>query len=146
MVPVLHSFLEEQLVKHKFLVLNQTDSLRFNRAALINVVYPFSWWLMRGCFQVGWYEADRVGCDYLVMHDVDIVPLNPALNYRFPGRGIIRHISAGKYHPIKRYCLRILSLFPTWFRYNYKRFIGGVLMLTMGDYQSLNGMSNKYWG
>ncbi|KAI6215088.1 hypothetical protein M3Y94_00343900 [Aphelenchoides besseyi] len=117
MVPSLHEFLKKQTIEHKFLVLNQTDSFRFNRAALINV---------------GWYEADRLGCDYLVMHDVDIIPLNPELNYRFPGVGIVRHISAGKYHPIKRY--------------NYKRFIGGVLMLTMHDYKALNGMSNKYWG
>lgn len=117
MVPALHSFLIKQSVDHKFLVLNQTDSYRFNRASLINV---------------GWYEADRLGCDYLVMHDVDIVPLNPALSYRFPGQGIVRHISAGKYHPIKRY--------------NYSHFIGGVLMLTMKDYKLLNGMSNKYWG
>jgi xylosylprotein 4-beta-galactosyltransferase len=106
-----------QSVDHRFLVLNQTDKLRFNRAALINV---------------GWYEADRLGCDYLVMHDVDIIPLNPVLNYRYPGRGTVRHISAGQYHPIKRY--------------NYKKFIGGVLMLTMSDYKMLNGMSNKYWG
>jgi xylosylprotein 4-beta-galactosyltransferase len=87
MVPALHLFLQNQSVAHKYLILNQTDSFRFNRAALINV---------------GWYEADRLGCDYLVMHDVDIVPLNPALSYRFPGQGTVRHISAGKYHPIKR--------------------------------------------
>jgi len=117
MVPELHVFLTNQSVSHLFLILNQTDSLRFNRASLINV---------------GWYEADRLNCDYLVMHDVDIVPLNTALNYRFPGQNVIRHISAGEYHPIKRY--------------NYEKFIGGVLMLTMADYKRVDGMSNKYWG
>lgn len=117
LVPALNEFLQKQSVHHKFLILNQTDDHRFNRASLINV---------------GWYEADRLGCDYLVMHDVDIVPLNPTLNYGYIGRGKVRHISSGEYHPIKRY--------------NYKKFIGGVLMLTMEDYKSLDGMSNKYWG
>lgn len=31
-------------------------------------------------------------------------------------------------------------------RYHYKNFIGGILMLTLRDFRSLNGMSNKYWG
>lgn len=88
MVPYLNKFLTNQSVKHLIIVLNQTDEYRFNRAALINI---------------GWLEADRLGCDYMCMHDVDILPLNPALNYRYPGVGTIRHISAGKYHPIKRF-------------------------------------------
>lgn len=37
------------------------------------------------------------------MHDVDLLPLNKELFYTYPGAGIIRHISAGIYHPIKRY-------------------------------------------
>jgi len=100
-----------------FIVLNQTDGYRFNRGSLINV---------------GWFEARRLGCDYISMHDVDIVPININLNYAYPGRRRIVHISSGKYHPIKRY--------------DYKNFIGGVLILTLEDFQILNGMSNKYWG
>lgn len=113
--PHITNFLNEQHVRHKIIVLNQTDSLRFNRAALINV---------------GWYEADRVGCDYMVMHDVDLLPLNEELNYSFPDVGIVRHISSPEYHP----------------QYNYSKFIGGILMLTLYDYKLVNGMSNKYWG
>uniref|UniRef100_A0A914CC58 Beta-1,4-galactosyltransferase 7 n=1 Tax=Acrobeloides nanus TaxID=290746 RepID=A0A914CC58_9BILA len=117
MVPHLHNFLSVQHVAHRFVVLNQTDHFRFNRASLINV---------------GWYESDRLGCDYMVMHDVDILPLNPELNYEYPGKSRVKHISSGKYHPI--------------LRYDYKKFIGGVLMLTLEDFKMVNGMSNKYWG
>lgn len=92
-MPSLSEFLRNQTVDHQILILNQTDDYRFNRASLINV---------------GWFEADRLGCDYLVMHDVDIVPLNPALSYLYPGRGIVRHISAGDYHPIKRLAYMIV--------------------------------------
>ncbi|MFH4977195.1 hypothetical protein AB6A40_003904 [Gnathostoma spinigerum] len=114
-LPHMHEFLLRQNVTHRIIILNQTDSYRFNRASLINV---------------GWNEADRLGCDYLVMHDVDLLPMNQQLDYTFPGFGIVRHISSPQYHP----------------RYNYTKFVGGVLMLTMNDYKTVNGMSNKYWG
>uniref|UniRef100_A0AC34GVR3 Beta-1,4-N-acetylgalactosaminyltransferase n=1 Tax=Panagrolaimus sp. ES5 TaxID=591445 RepID=A0AC34GVR3_9BILA len=116
-IPHMENFLSSQNVDHRFIILNQTDSLRFNRASLINV---------------GWLEADRLRCNYLVMHDVDLLPQNPALDYTYPGIGIVRHIAAGKYHPKKRY--------------DYAKFIGGILILTMEDYKLVNGMSNKYWG
>ena len=87
----MEKFLNAQNVEHRFIILNQTDSLRFNRASLINV---------------GWYEADRLRCNYLVMHDVDLLPNNPALTYTYPGIGIVRHIAAGKYHPKKRFVHR----------------------------------------
>ena len=85
--PHLHEFLRTQNVDHIFLIINQTDANRFNRASLINV---------------GWYEADRLDCNYMVMHDVDLLPLNPALNYSYPGEGVIRHIAAPAYHPKQR--------------------------------------------
>jgi xylosylprotein 4-beta-galactosyltransferase len=116
-IPHMEKFLNSQNVDHRFIILNQTDSLRFNRASLINV---------------GWFEADRLRCNYLVMHDVDLLPKNPALDYTFPGIGVVRHIAAGKYHPKKRY--------------DYPKFIGGILILSMDDFKLVNGMSNKYWG
>ncbi|VDM84130.1 unnamed protein product, partial [Strongylus vulgaris] len=82
--PHLTKFLRQQLIDHNILVMNQTDGYRFNRASLINV---------------GWFESDRMGCDYMVMHDVDLLPLNPQINYHFPGDGIVRHISSPPYHP-----------------------------------------------
>ncbi|KHJ77365.1 N-acetyllactosaminide 3-alpha-galactosyltransferase, partial [Oesophagostomum dentatum] len=82
--PFLSKFLRQQMVDHDIFVMNQTDEYRFNRASLINV---------------GWLESDRVGCDYMVMHDVDLLPLNPQISYRFPGEGTVRHISAPQYHP-----------------------------------------------
>ncbi|CAB3401348.1 unnamed protein product [Caenorhabditis bovis] len=113
--PHMEKFLSAQNISHQILVINQTDSYRFNRATLINV---------------GWNEGDRMGCDYMVMNDVDLLPVNPEVPYNFPGEGTIRHITSPEYHP----------------KYHYEKFIGGILMLTMADYKHLNGMSNKYWG
>ncbi|CAI5444611.1 unnamed protein product [Caenorhabditis angaria] len=113
--PYMKDFLDKQKVEHHLIAVNQTDDLRFNRASLINI---------------GWNEADRLGCDYMVMNDVDLLPINPEIPYGFPEIGIIRHITSPEYHP----------------KYHYQKFIGGILMLTMADYKELNGMSNKYWG
>jgi len=112
--PHLHRFLDAQTIAHHLIVLNQSDELRFNRASLINV---------------GWFEARRLGCDYMCMHDVDLLPLNPMLDYGYPGEGPY-HVASPEYHP----------------RYNYTKFIGGILILTMAQYEIVDGMSNKYWG
>lgn len=90
----------KQNIENHIIVLNQTDKYRFNRASLINI---------------GWFESDRLGCDYICMHDVDILPLNPKLNYHFPGNGIVRHISSGKYHPIKKFQINIIIILFVFF-------------------------------
>ena len=30
--------------------------------------------------------------------------------------------------------------------YHYPKYVGGVLLLTLENYEALNGMSNRYWG
>ncbi|KAL3071399.1 hypothetical protein niasHS_016683 [Heterodera schachtii] len=63
MLPLLHNFLatiQAITPPPRYIVVNQSeeDALRFNRAALINI---------------GALEAERVGCDYMAIHDVDMV-------------------------------------------------------------------------
>jgi hypothetical protein len=58
----------------------QVDMYRFNRASLLNSGFLLS-------------ESTNSNCDYVAMHDVDLVPVNPALSYSFPETGI-RHLSA----------------------------------------------------
>uniref|UniRef100_A0A914LBF5 Beta-1,4-galactosyltransferase 7 n=1 Tax=Meloidogyne incognita TaxID=6306 RepID=A0A914LBF5_MELIC len=117
-IPKIDVFLKSQLINlSKFIIINQTDNLRFNRASLLNI---------------GALQAKEENCDYIALHDIDIVPLNPALNYSYPGIGQLFHITPGKYHPIKRY--------------DYKSYIGGVLLITLNDFIKINGMSNNFWG
>ena len=70
---------------------------RFNRGSLVNVGYLLA----------------RDECDYIAMHDVDLLPANDALSYAWPGNGPF-HVSAPHLHP----------------RYNYEKFVGGILLLT----------------
>lgn len=74
----------------------QVDNLRFNRASLLNV---------------GFLESG-VDCDYVAMHDVDLLPVNSALIYQFPDEGPY-HVAAPHLHP----------------RYHYPTFIGGILLV-----------------
>ncbi|XP_014677989.1 PREDICTED: beta-1,4-galactosyltransferase 7-like [Priapulus caudatus] len=112
-VPYLHRFLNEQKVRHIIYIVNQVDNYRFNRASLINV---------------GFLQSKQL-CDYIAMHDVDLLPLNANLSYAYPERGPF-HIAAPDLHP----------------KYHYKTFVGGILLVANKHFQKLNGMSNKFWG
>lgn len=114
LAPHLHRFLSRQGVRHRLVVVNQIDTLRFNRGSLINAGFLES-------------EAD---CDYIAMHDVDLLPLNPQLSYAFPPGGGPHHLAAPGLHP----------------RYHYPTFVGGILLLSTARFRQLNGISNRYWG
>ncbi|KAL7395226.1 hypothetical protein ABVT39_012488 [Epinephelus coioides] len=112
-VPFMHTFLNKKKIRHKIVVINQVDHYRFNRASLINV---------------GYLESGN-DTDYLAMHDVDLLPLNDALDYGFPEEGPF-HVASPELHPL----------------YHYKTYVGGILLLTKKHYHLCNGMSNRFWG
>lgn len=112
-VPFIHAFLNKNKIRHKILIINQVDHYRFNRASLINV---------------GYTESGN-DTDYLAMHDVDLLPLNDALDYGFPEKGPF-HVASPELHPL----------------YHYKTYVGGILLLTKKHYYMCNGMSNRFWG
>ncbi|XP_073969983.1 beta-1,4-galactosyltransferase 7 [Rhodnius prolixus] len=112
--PHIHNFLLKQNINHKIFIINQVDQYRFNRASLINV---------------GFLVATTEGCDYIAMHDVDLLPLNPSLSYAYPNSGL-HHVASPEFHP----------------RYHYPNFVGGILIIKKEDFLAVNGMSNKYWG
>lgn len=111
--PFIHNFLNKQHKNHHIYVINQVDNLRFNRASLLNV---------------GFLESS-VDCDYIAMHDVDLMPLNPEVRYQFPEEGPY-HVSAPHLHP----------------RYHYPTFVGGILLVRREHFRRVDGLSNKYWG
>ena len=78
---------------------------------------------------VGFRETENAGCDYLALHDVDLIPINDKLTYLYPKEGPY-HIAAPGLHPL----------------YDYANFIGGILLISRRHFRLLNGMSNRYWG
>ncbi|XP_021362096.1 beta-1,4-galactosyltransferase 7-like isoform X1 [Mizuhopecten yessoensis] len=111
--PHMMKFLNNQRIPYTIYVINQVDDLRFNRASLVNI---------------GFLER-HPDCDYIAIHDVDLLPLNPKLNYSFPSEGPF-HVSSPELHPL----------------YHYSEFTGGILLMTREQYEKVNGMSNKFWG
>lgn len=113
-VPYMNRFLCRQKIRHKIIVINQVDSFRFNRASLINI---------------GFLIGERLSCDYIAMHDVDLLPMNDELSYSYPADGPF-HIAAPDLHP----------------NYHYSKFVGGILLLTNTHFRLTNGLTNNFWG
>ena len=84
---------------------------RFNRASLLNI---------------GFLTA-RNECDYIVMHDVDLLPLNKDLYYGYPEKGPF-HISGPDLHP----------------KYHYKTFVGGILSMSVEQFEKVFVIKNKH--
>lgn len=100
--PHIHKFLNRQRIRHQIWVINQQDEYRFNRASLLNIGHLLT----------------RASCDYLVMHDVDLLPDNDNLSYGYPEKGPF-HISSPQLHPL----------------YHYKTFIGGIFMMSKEQFE-----------
>lgn len=113
-VPYMTKFLNEQNIEFHIYVINQVDIHRFNRAALLNA---------------GYLIAVKDACDYIAMHDVDLLPLNKDLNYGYPVDGPF-HVSAPFLHP----------------KYHYEKFIGGIMLMSKKQFQKVNGLSTLFWG
>lgn len=89
---------------------NNSSTFRFNRASLINI---------------GFLVGERLSCDYIAMHDVDLLPINDNLSYYYPTDGPF-HVAAPELHP----------------KYHYKNFVGGILLMT-NDHFRLVSLSFK---
>ncbi|XP_077296932.1 beta-1,4-galactosyltransferase 7 [Arctopsyche grandis] len=111
--PYMNKYLRQQRINFDIYIVNQVDSFRFNRASLINV---------------GFLQT-RHNHDYIAMHDVDLLPLNPNLHYGYPKHGPF-HVASPNLHP----------------RYHYPTFVGGILLVNRDHFELVDGMSNKYWG
>lgn len=120
-VPIIHDYLNRQGIAHAIFVINQIDTLRFNRASLINVGFIQSTQVLQ--------DINVSDCDYVALHDVDLVPLNPDLSYAYPLKGPF-HVAAPGLHP----------------KYDYPSFLGAILTISREHFQLVNGMSNRYWG
>jgi xylosylprotein 4-beta-galactosyltransferase len=116
--PYIRDFLDDKGIPNDIIVVNQVDSHRFNRAALINAGFLYA------------TNTQDPPCDYFVMHDVDLLPLNFDLPYEYPEVGTVTHVAAPGLHP----------------KYDYPSFIGGILIVTNEVFRLVNGMSNIYWG
>ena len=70
----------------------------------------------------------RSECDYMAMHDVDLIPLNLNVSYGKPKEGQPYHASSPELHP----------------RYHYETFVGGILLLHNEDFKKVWNLTTPW--
>jgi hypothetical protein len=98
------------------IIVEQDDAKLFNRGMLLNI---------------GFKEAKEHGCDYVVFHDVDMLP--EYVNYSYSDKPI--HLSTNF---VLEEGEKPRTIFDEYF--------GGVTLFPVDKFEEINGYSNKYWG
>ncbi|KAL5288000.1 hypothetical protein ACFFRR_008691 [Megaselia abdita] len=112
----IHPFLMRQQIEYKIFIVEQTNGLNFNRAALMNV---------------GYLEASKMKrWDCFIFHDIDLLPLDDRNYYNCPDQP--RHMSGA------------VDVFD--YKLPYKTIFGGVSALRKEQFAKINGFSNSFWG
>ena len=106
----IESYLKDQ--DYELIVVEQNDDLPFNRGKLLNI---------------GFQQAIRNQCDYVVFHDIDMLPIDVDYSYS----DVPIHL-ANNFTNSKR------EIFKTYF--------GGVTLFPVDLFKKVNGYSNEYWG
>lgn len=108
--------LRRQLIDARFFVIEQAMPTVFNRAALFNI----------GFLEV--QKFDKYDC--FIFHDVDLIPMNDRNLYRCDEHPMHFAAAMDKYN----------------YELPYKKYFGGVVGFTRGQYLKINGNSNLYFG
>ena len=102
-------------IDYTVIVVEQDDSSAFNRGKLLNI---------------GFLKAKELKCDYVVFHDVDMLPMNVDYSYSNKPIHLATHFrSKGE----------TLGL-------HFDKYFGGVTLFPTKEFELINGYSNKYWG
>ena len=114
-IPRVGKFLEERGIEYAMYFGHQVDDKLFNRGAMKNIAAE---------------QAFKDGCDYIVWHDIDMIPEDDNCDYSFPEdnpRHIAIHISKTNYH------------------LKYADYFGGAVIFSKEQVEKTNGYSNDYW-
>ena len=104
------SYLKDQ--DYELIVVEQADDLPFNRGKLLNIGFEY---------------AVRKQCDYVVFHDIDMLPIDVDYSYS----DVPIHLATGFSNSDR-------EIFDTYF--------GGVTLFPIDLFKKVNGYSNEYWG
>jgi hypothetical protein len=114
-IPKVGKFLKERNIEFCMYFGHQCDDKLFNRGAMKNVAAEF---------------AFKDGCDYIVWHDIDMIPENDTCDYSYPAENP-RHIA--------------ISISQSDYQLKYQEYFGGAVLFTKEQAYKTNGYSNNYW-
>jgi len=101
------SYLKSKNIDFELIIVEQDDAKLFNRGKLLNI---------------GFKQAIKLKCDYVVFHDVDMLPIEVDYSY--------------SYTPL---------LLATQ-RASFDEFFSSVILFPIEHFEKINGYSNEYWG
>lgn len=100
-------YLNSKNINFELIIVEQDDAKLFNRGKLLNI---------------GFEEAVKLKCNYVVFHDIDMLPLE--VDYSFS---------------------KVPLLLATQ-RISFDEFFSSVILFPIEYFQKINGYSNNYWG
>jgi len=109
-------YLISKNIEYEIIVVHQDNGRLFNRGMLLNI---------------GFKEAQSRKCDYVVFHDVDMLPIDVDYSYSDKPLHLATNFEIEEGEKER-------TTFDTYF--------GGVTMFPTKDFEKINGYSNKYWG
>ena len=108
-------YLDKKDIDYEIIIVEQTDKKDFNRGKLLNI---------------GFLKAEELKCDYVVFHDIDMLPIDADYSYTPRPTHLITELDLPK--GVSR------TLFDEYF--------GGVTIFPCNIFRQINGYSNKYFG
>tara|TARA_B110000003_G_C16652024_1_gene534601 strand:+ start:2246 stop:3688 length:1443 start_codon:yes stop_codon:yes gene_type:complete len=113
-VPRVGEYLDSKGIDYHIYFGHQVDDKLFNRGAMKNVAAK---------------HAFEDGCDYIVWHDIDMIPEEGA-DYSFPKENPI-HIAT--------------NISQMNYELKYEEYFGGAVLFSKEQVEKTNGYSNDYW-
>ena len=108
-------YLDKKDIDYEIIIVEQTEKNNFNRGKLLNI---------------GFIKAEELKCDYIVFHDIDMLPIDADYSYTSKPTHLITELDLPK--GVSR------TLFDEYF--------GGVTIFPSNIFRQINGYSNKYFG
>ena len=113
-IPKVGKYLEKQGIDYCMYFAHQVDDKLFNRGATKNVAAK---------------HAFEDGCDYIVWHDIDMIP-EEGCDYSYPSETPI-HIAT--------------NISQMEYKLKYQEYFGGAVLFNKEQVEKTNGYSNDYW-
>ncbi len=108
-------YLNSKKIDFELIVVEQADDKPFNRGKLLNI---------------GFDNAKKLGCGYVVFHDIDMLPVK--VDYSYSETPL--HLATN------------FEFNPNIKRIIFDEYFGGVTLFPVEDFETINGYSNEYWG
>jgi predicted glycosyltransferase involved in capsule biosynthesis len=103
-------------IDYRLIIIQQDDAKLFNRGMLLNIGFTY---------------AKKYHCDYVVFHDVDMLPIE--VDYSYTEN--VTHLATNFQNEDDEID-----------RESFDTYFGGVTMFPTEAFSTINGYSNKYWG